>query len=349
MTVRLAAVGDICLGREVDPVIRELGSERVLGDVLGVLSGADVRFGNLECAVTERREGRPGKPVLLRAPRSHLDLIALAGFDVLSLANNHILDYGPEGLLDTITALDEGGHPHVGAGADREAAARPVIIESGGLRIAFLAAFGSEGAETGKPGVLPLKLDVLRPLLSAAREQADIVIASVHWGMEHDHRVVNYHRELGHELASSGVDVVLGHGAHVFQAFETVGDTLILYGLGNFLFDHDEPAARQGAVALIDLEKGRVPRCELVPFRIGEDGCLDLEAELPEHAVPMAEVAEVGSDTEFLKAVLLSKLRKGPIQGPLAVLKGLRHAPGQYYRMLGRVLTRRRPNTGGGE
>lgn len=261
----------------------------------------------------------------------------------MSIANNHIFDFAEPGLLDTVAALEEARIPFVGAGATLADASRPALLTAAGARVAFLAAFGSQGATERDPGVLPLKPDLLRPLVARARAAADYVVLSAHWGMEFDPRVMRIHRELAFEFADMGVDLVLGHGAHVFQGIERLGRTLVFYGLGNFLFDHDEPLSRHGAVAHVTLHPEDAPAYRLTPFRIGGDYALTLDSTPPPHGTVLTtdDAADAASDRDFLKAVLLSKLRKGPIQGPLAVLRGLRHAPASYYRMLVRLMTRR--------
>ena len=261
-TVEVVAVGDVMLGRAV------AGVEQPLAGVAAWLRAADVSLGNLECVVAQGGTARPG-PYRLRAPLSAVEALRAAGFDVLGLANNHTLDYGSEGLAEMAGRLQAAGIDLVGAGPNAAVAARPLIREVGGLRLAFLAFNavpdpGSVGDPSlrSRAGLRPAGTD-LRPegpgwtragwdrdeataAIAAARAQADAVIVSVHWGYEYDLRSDPAQRADAQAMVDAGADLVIGHHPHVVQGTEVSGDSFVAYSLGNLVFDQQQAETRQG-------------------------------------------------------------------------------------------------------
>jgi len=204
------------------------------------LDSAEVAIVNLEMAITER--GEPyDKEFVFRAPGSAALTLAGAGIDVVSIANNHILDYGPEGLSDTISVLDEVGILRPGAGSNNAQAYAPRVMTLGnGVRIAFVAATavvpGGFAATAERPGVADAKWAIPRVLAAvrAAAASNDVVVVSVHWGIERETCPNRDQRDLAAELIEAGASLILGHHPHVLQPIETFDRTVIAYSLGNF-------------------------------------------------------------------------------------------------------------------
>ena len=204
------------------------------------LSSADVAIVNLEMAITER--GEPyDKEFVFRAPGSAALTLAGAGVDVVSLANNHILDFGSEGLEDTISVLDEVGILRPGAGANNaEAYAPRVLVLDNEIRVAFVSASAiipggfSAGAE--RPGIADAKWAIPRVLAAvrAAASGNDVVVVSIHWGVERATCPSQDQRGLAQQLIEAGANLILGHHPHVLQPIETFDRTVIAYSLGNF-------------------------------------------------------------------------------------------------------------------
>ena len=204
------------------------------------LSSADVAIVNLEMAITER--GEPyDKEFVFRAPGSAALTLAGAGIDVVSLANNHILDFGSEGLEDTISVLDEVGILRPGAGANNaEAYAPRVLVLDNEIRVAFVSASAiipggfSAGAE--RPGIADAKWAIPRVLAAvrAAASGNDVVVVSIHWGVERATCPSQDQRDLAQQLIEAGANLILGHHPHVLQPIETFDRTVIAYSLGNF-------------------------------------------------------------------------------------------------------------------
>lgn len=204
------------------------------------LSSADVAIVNLEMAITER--GEPyDKEFVFRAPGSAALTLAGAGVDVVSLANNHILDFGSVGLEDTISVLDEVGILRPGAGANNaEAYAPRVLVLDNEIRVAFVSASAiipggfSAGAE--RPGIADAKWAIPRVLAAvrAAASGNDVVVVSIHWGVERATCPSQDQRDLAQQLIEAGANLILGHHPHVLQPIETFDRTVIAYSLGNF-------------------------------------------------------------------------------------------------------------------
>lgn len=255
-TFILDAVGDIMLGRTVGQAIAARGANYPFEAVQPLLAESDLRFGNLELPLTER--GAPArKDYVFRAPPSVVAGLQYSGFNLLSLANNHALDFGVDGLFDTITALGHAGIAHVGAGRSAEEAHAPRLLAVNGIRVAVLAYVNvpndsvsgwvaqSWAAAAGKPGVAWGTADAIRHDVKAARGQADLVIVSLHSGFEYTGTVNGTQRTLARAAIDAGAALVLGGHPHVLQGVEFYKGVPVIYSLGNFVFDLDNDDRRQ--------------------------------------------------------------------------------------------------------
>jgi poly-gamma-glutamate synthesis protein (capsule biosynthesis protein) len=251
--IELVAVGDVMLGRDV---IAEPGVFRA---VTPWLRASDVAMGNLECVVTgdtrlwpagshdDLGGGKTG--FALHAPPRAAAHLRWAGFDILGLANNHALDLGSAGLAETASRLQAVGIASIGAGSDPEAALQATVHDIDGVRLAFLAFNAvSDGREAQVVGWTRAGWDVeqVTAAVSAARDRADAVIVSVHWGYEYQTRVDPAQRVAADLLLRAGADLVIGHHPHVVQAFEMDGGRGVAYSLGNFVFDQGQGETGKG-------------------------------------------------------------------------------------------------------
>jgi calcineurin-like phosphoesterase len=239
--VTLNAVGDLMLARDIITLMDEYGSVYPFAAVRQLLEDADITIANMEGTFTERGT-QASKFYTFRTPPLHARGLAEAGIDVVSLGNNHAMDFGAQGLQDTLDALDAAGVLHSGAGANIQAARAPVFMERNGLRLAFLSYNGVSEATFAGPnsyGVANAETAAIIQDVVGARASADVVIVSLHAGTEYVDTPTAQQGSLARAAIDAGAALVLGHHAHVLQGMQEYNDGLVAYGLGNFVFDLD--------------------------------------------------------------------------------------------------------------
>jgi poly-gamma-glutamate capsule biosynthesis protein CapA/YwtB (metallophosphatase superfamily) len=272
-TFTLALVGDVMLGRGVAQALNG-DWETAFAQVQPWLAEAGLAFANLESPLATAPYVSGGYD--LRAPPEAVAALDVAGFDVVSLANNHALDAGGVGLAQTLTALDTVGIAglvgwetgrlvdwETGSLVDRVPSPtyQPTnipIYQSTNTPIYHLLAFDDT--------VAPLDWEAAADAVAAAASRADLVIVSIHWGGEYQAAPTSRQRAIAEELTAAGADLIVGHGPHVPQRVEWMGETLVAYSLGNFLFDQPYPAdCRWGVVLRITLWGDRIVAVEALP------------------------------------------------------------------------------------
>lgn len=262
-TVTLDAVGDVMLGRGVQRRIASSGSPFARVDQ--ELKRADVRFCNLECALS-LRPFKVAKNFRLSASPETANWLR-GEFDIASVSNNHALDCGPGGWRDTLASLSRVGVVPCGKGTQIE------VIKRNGLRIGFVAFcdFHPTLSVLGDPLAYASKHS-LTIAIAAARKVCDVVIVSIHWGIELSTRVSPRQRELANAAAVAGADVVLGHHPHVVEevSYIQVGRhrTLVAYSLGNFVFDRSRPTEIRSAILQCRLSARGVQSARILPIAI---------------------------------------------------------------------------------
>jgi poly-gamma-glutamate synthesis protein (capsule biosynthesis protein) len=282
--LRLVLAGDVMLGRLAGEAMLREGADYPLRAVSALLRGADLAIANLECAISEPAERWHGVPktFYFRAPPAAGQALADAGIGLVSLANNHILDYGVQGLLDTLRILDAHGIAHAGAGADLSAALAPAIVERQGMRIGMAAFCDHQddfAAGEHRPGMAWLGLDDEAAAIEAfARALAPLraqgvrwPILSLHWGPNMVTEPCPQQRRLARAAIEVGWNIVYGHSAHVFQGVEWYAGCPILYAAGDLVDDYAlDPAFRNDHQLLFALELGKetVERVVMQPLFI---------------------------------------------------------------------------------
>ncbi|MGA2285634.1 MAG: CapA family protein [Dehalococcoidia bacterium] len=276
-TITLVAVGDIMLGRSVVSLMDRYGPMYPFENVASDLGSADIAIGNLEGTFTECGTSA-NKEYVFRTPPRYATGLAQSGIDVVSLANNHTLDYGPEGLHDTLAALTASGVAYSGAGDDEASARRPAILEAQGLRVAFLsyaATADATFATASTAGAAAAAVDAITEDVRQAKDQADIVVVSLHAGSEYETEPSPTQRALAEAAVAAGATIVLGHHPHVLQPYELRDGSLIAYSLGNFVFDTSEgdvaelgDAPLETVMLKIRVSAGGVESVEPVPLYI---------------------------------------------------------------------------------
>lgn len=297
--IRLLLCGDVMLGRGIDQVLPHPGDpalpaslprgrdaglfvalaalyngaipagrgwDYVWGDALAIFDSlqADLRIVNLETAITARGAPWPNKPVHYRMHPLNVAALRAARIDCCALANNHTLDFGPQGLVDTLDALDAAGLGHAGAGRERRQAAAPAVLElpGQGRVLVFSFAVPSSGCPTawaataGRPGINLIGLEdrwfaFVRDAVAAAARPEDFVVASIHWGDNYMWGVTPAERAFARRLIDEArVDLVHGHSAHHARGMEVHDGRLVLYGCGDLINDYEGILKRPHRIAL---------------------------------------------------------------------------------------------------
>jgi poly-gamma-glutamate synthesis protein (capsule biosynthesis protein) len=273
-THRMVFAGDWCprgsLGAEAlrDP-------EAIYGDLLPVLRGGDLRVVNLEGPLAVAGDPIPKDGPNFRLAPECGEALRAVSFDLACLANNHVMDFGSDGLAETLATLDGYGVRGVGAGLTREDAMAPAHFDLGTVRVAvvnFCEGEDGTGATAG-PGTFGWEPAAVVRTIRDARELADVVVVVAHAGREHVPVPPPYVQRLYRELAEAGADAVIGHHPHVPQGVEIHRGVPIVYSLGNFVFQQRGPVFRKfGLVLEVELDGSTVAGLRLEPFRIGPEG-----------------------------------------------------------------------------
>jgi poly-gamma-glutamate capsule biosynthesis protein CapA/YwtB (metallophosphatase superfamily) len=274
--VTMAFAGDVHFaGRTADRA--RLGAG-VLGPIGRQLAAADLAMVNLESAVTGRGTPEP-KQFHFRAPPVALDSLRRSGVDVVTMANNHAVDYGAAGLSDTLAAVAGGHLPVVGVGADAAHAYAPWYATVRGTRVAVIAAsqvpdrtLAAWSAGPHRPGIASATSALLEAAVRAARQRATIVVVYLHWGTEGQDCPNPQQRQVARRLALAGADAVVGTHAHLLLGGGWLGRTYVHYGLGNFLWWRDNAYSNDTGVLTLSFRGRRVVASAFAPARIDGSG-----------------------------------------------------------------------------
>jgi poly-gamma-glutamate capsule biosynthesis protein CapA/YwtB (metallophosphatase superfamily) len=303
--VKLTAVGDVMLARGLGEAIQSGEQALPFAAVQHLLTDADLILGNLESALGSGGRAED-KGYTFLAPVEAAGSLALAGFDVLSLANNHAMDYGPDTLIQAIALLNANGISSVGAGADANHAYAPLLLAVDDLTLAFLAfvdvpievqGFDTRTwqAGTDRVGVAWADPEQMRSAIKVARDKADLVVVLLHSGYEYIQAPSPPQQAAAHLAIEAGADLVIGHHAHVLQGVEFYGKGIIAYGLGNFIFE--DGGADETGLMNIWLDTGGVRSLEFVPLILGGDG-RPMPADLDKAELIRSQVYSLTTTTE---------------------------------------------------
>lgn len=282
-TVNVKAVGDVMLARKVGRYMDAQGIDYPIQYVKDWLADADITMGNLESPLSTQGTPLPGKGIWFRGNPANVQALSDSGFDVLTVANNHAVDYDSPALLETIEVLESSGIAAIGGGENIQRARKPAIIETNGLKIAYLAY--SEMADIywdtsykrtlkatdSVAGISPLYKENVLEDIAAVRDEVDVVILTLHWGIEYQHLPESYQSQMAKDFIDAGADVIIGHHPHCIQGVETYHGGLIFYSLGNFIFDQDwSLQTRQGLALELELTPLGWQQAVLSPVLITE-------------------------------------------------------------------------------
>jgi len=275
-TLLIGLTGDVMLGRIVNEQISIAGYKYPWGDMLPLLNSTDVNIINLETTLTTSNKVVP-KVFNFKADPDKVQSLVDAKIDVVTLANNHILDFSEEGMLETISVLDKAGIKHVGAGRNLSEATAPVIITKKNITIGVIGYTDNEPgweATENKPGTAYVEvgdIDKVASSIKKLKEQVDIVIFTIHWGPNMREKPTKEFKDFAHNVIDSGADIFHGHSAHIFQGIEVYNRKLILYDTGDFVDDYVvDPELRndRSFFYLVEVDKTGIKKLQLIPTLI---------------------------------------------------------------------------------
>ncbi|WP_035187462.1 CapA family protein [Alteribacter aurantiacus] len=263
----ISMVGDIMLGRYSGEVLNRQGTDYPFAHAKPIFDQTDIVTGNFEHPIligdpSEYEDVRLDKDITLHANLDAANAVKQAGFTHVNLANNHMSDYGIVGMYDTLETFNRLDIPTTGAGLNIDQAREIHYEQVNGMTVATLgfndAYMTNERRATAtQEGVVPMEPEYVIEDIKEANENADFVIVHAHWGEEYDNTVHPRQRELAEAMAQAGADVIAGHHAHTLQPIEVIDNTVVIYGLGNFVFDQGWSMTRETAVVQYDLYSDR--------------------------------------------------------------------------------------------
>jgi len=272
-TLNIVLTGDILLDRGVRQVIEHHGADHLFTDAVdSVFRSAQVVVGNLECPATKIK-APVFKQFIFRAEPEWLHTLKQHGITHLNLANNHTIDQGREGLLDTRKNIIEAGMTPIGAGNNMDEATEPVLLAEHPRKVWFLSslrlALENFSYLPGKPCVSQEPMDSLLERVYRLRkaDSTAVIIVSLHWGGEHTLQPVPLQRIEAHRLIQAGADILVCHHTHTLQTIENYHGQTIYYSIGNFIFDQPKPLNSRACIVNIHIKKDGL-QAETIPISI---------------------------------------------------------------------------------
>jgi len=267
--LRLVFGGDVILARGVAAKIAQTGHSP-LKDIAGILRAADIAFVNLESPFSDRPAIVQAEMVF-RASPEYARFLADAGVDIVSTANNHVRDCGADGISFTLDLLTRHKIAAIGTGKSEEEAYSGAVIVRGGVRFGFLAYTYDQSNGNYRdldPRIAMLDVRRMQAGVNAMRTKSDVVIVSMHAGAEYVSRPYAGQIEFARAAIDAGAQLVAGHHPHVVQSMEIYKNGLILYSLGNLVFDQRQPGTQRGLLAEASFQGAKLTECRLIPVDI---------------------------------------------------------------------------------
>jgi len=273
-SITIILVGDIMLDRRVEYMMKKNNDWRwPFLKIANDLKKGDIVFGNLEGPISDKGK-KVGSIYSFRANPKAIEGLTFAGFNILSLANNHAFDYGREALEDTFLRLKNNGIDYVGAGFNESEAYEPIIKEVKGLKIAFLAYtnlgsphWAATKESLGIAWVDQNNLEKIKKNIEKVKKEVDILIVSLHSGEEYSFKPNQFQIDFSKMAIDGGANLVVGHHPHVIQPIEKYKEGYIAYSLGNFIFDQDfSKETMRGVLLKVIIEEGKIK--EVVPIEV---------------------------------------------------------------------------------
>lgn len=278
----MTMVGDVMMGRHVGEVTKRHGADYLFRHVKPYFDASDYVSGNFEHPILKddaSKYEQTDKSIHLYTDMDAIHAVKNAGFTVMNLANNHLMDYGEEGLRDTLDVFDRYNMDYVGGGENRKEAKEHINYQDvNGVRVATLGFTDAfvEGtiATKDQNGLLSANPDVLFDMIEKAKNEdhgnADLVVVNVHWGQEYDTEATPRQKALAKAMVDAGADIIIGHHPHVLQSFDVYKDGIIFYSLGNFVFDQGWTRTKDSAMVQYNLTEDGKATIDVIPLQIEE-------------------------------------------------------------------------------
>lgn len=270
--IKICAVGDLMLSARIIDVVERKGVDYCFDSTRSIIQKADIAIANLEAPLTKIGTEYKDKTFTFKVPPHFISGISNSGFDVVTLANNHILDYGCEGLINTINELNKVNIVFCGAGENKQQACSPKFVECKGFKVAFVGfsmVYPEEfWAKSNRCGTCYPSESDLEILMQQCENEADLTIVSFHWGAEKRNSPKDYQINYAHRAIDFGADLVLGHHPHVLQGLEVYKGRLIAYSLGNYIFGSLSETARTSAILNIMLDSDKTIYARVIPINV---------------------------------------------------------------------------------
>ncbi|MDA8429770.1 MAG: CapA family protein [Geobacteraceae bacterium] len=265
------AVGDVMLAGRWAASIKSQGFDLPFSSVAGQLSQADITIANLESPIASGGNEFTGKKFRFRADPEVAAALKKSGINLVNLANNHTMDFGPEALSETLYHLNQAGVAWIGAGENLAEARQMALYTIKNKKIAFLGYSLTQPsafyAGRNRPGTAPGFEKFIIEDITRARQHADYVIVSFHWGTEGSSEIQPYQRTIAHKAIEAGADVIIGHHPHVLRGIERYKTGIVFYSLGNFVFASKGTSADAGLIVRLRLSDAQ-REAELLPLDI---------------------------------------------------------------------------------
>ncbi|MBN1533085.1 MAG: CapA family protein [Spirochaetes bacterium] len=263
-------IGDIILVNHTKRLMRRRGAEYPFRKIRESLMEYDFVVGNLETPITRRGTPVRNRYYVFQLDPSLSNALKSIPLTAVTLGNNHLFDYGPEGVHDTVARLEELKIVHSGAGANLSEARRPVVLKHGYSNVYILSYCGRPPerfyATDDQPGTAPMDLKIITEDIERYKRYDNLVIVSLHWGIEQTHMVQKDQISLAHDIIDAGADAIIGHHPHWPQGIEIYRKRPILYSLGNFVNGHFNKVEKDNIMAAFHLNRNAIEAIEIIPI-----------------------------------------------------------------------------------
>jgi poly-gamma-glutamate synthesis protein (capsule biosynthesis protein) len=305
---RIALIGDVMLGRLVGDYLESTDDPcYVWGDTRNIIQECDLAICNLECVIADSGSPWRATPKVFhfRSHTKNLDSLACAGIDIVTLANNHSLDYGFTAFSEMLSLLKKAHISYAGAGESLEEATHPAILKVGDVHVGLLS-FTDDmpewAAANDQPGIYHIPPEPSSPHWQAlfenikqANEKCDFLIVSPHWGPNFSYEVQSVYKKWAHEIIKAGADIIFGHSGHIPRGIEIYKHKPIIYSAGDFIDDYaisDEEPNDEGFIYILELSGANPVALQLHPIIIRDFQALLAKARAPQIAHRLLHLSE---------------------------------------------------------